>query len=108
MKRIAAIFCLGGMLALGASSQASASGDPLSIDHCGKPGCSPIASVSAAAGPTPGSLLCSRAASIASTASPTLGDPICTSPDSQIKLPPIGNPLAPIYAPEWVQVTICK
>jgi hypothetical protein len=92
VKRIVTILVLGGVLAIGVSSQAAASADPLAIDQCGKGGCSPIASVSAATGPT-------------------LGDLICTSPDSQIKLPQLPNPvdpLPPIYAPDWWQVTICK
>jgi|1185.fasta_scaffold1193356_2 hypothetical protein len=88
MKRIAAILVLGGALTLGLTSQASASGDPLAIDQCGKPGCFPIVSVSALTGPA-------------------LGDLICT-PDSEIKLPAIADPTAPIYAPSGYQVVICK
>jgi hypothetical protein len=88
MKRIAAILSLGGALTLGLSSQAVASGDPLVIDQCTKGGCFPIVSVQQLTGPQ-------------------LGDLVCT-PDSQIKLPGIADPTAPIYAPSDYYVTICK
>ena len=93
MKRIAAVLALGGALAIGASSQAAASGDPLVVDQCTRPvGCLPIVSVGQLTGPQ-------------------LGDLICT-PESQFSTGPIGLPLSldpsGFNNPPAFQVTICK
>jgi hypothetical protein len=65
MKRIAAILCLGGVLALGASSQAAASGDPVAVWECSKAGCFPDASLQQLTGPQLGDLVCTPSSEIA-------------------------------------------
>lgn len=60
MKRIAAVFLLGGAFTVGLSSQAAASGDPAAVYLCSH-GCgfSPVLSVGQLAGPELGDLICS-------------------------------------------------
>jgi hypothetical protein len=64
MKRIAAILCLGGVLALGAGSQAAASGDPVSIWECSKAGCFPDASSQQLTGTQLGDLVCTPSSEV--------------------------------------------
>jgi hypothetical protein len=52
------VLVLAGALALGASSQAAASGDPVSIWTCTKGGCYPQLSSSQLTGPQLGDLVC--------------------------------------------------
>jgi hypothetical protein len=90
VKRIAAILVLGGALAVGVSSQATAAGDPLYVDQCVKLACAPVLSVGQLAGSQ-------------------VGDLVCT-PSSQISLPPIAVPSDPsgFPSPTYFRVVICK
>jgi hypothetical protein len=93
VKRLVSVLALGGALAIGASSQAAAAGDPLVVDQCARPvGCLPILSVGQLTGPQ-------------------LGDLVCT-PESQFSTGQIGLPISldpsGFNNPPALQVTICK
>jgi hypothetical protein len=94
MKRIAAILCLGGVLALGAGSQAAASGDPVAVDQCFKPvGCLPVVSAQQITGPQLGDLVCTPSSQIG---------PLTVSPADLV---PIFNGPFP---PAAYEITVCK